>query len=306
MALVLAEKILSLFLIIAMGFALVKSGAMKAEQSRGISIACLYVISPCMIVSAFQVDLTADVVNGFLLALGAGAIVQVVFLLLSGLLKRPLRLDPVERTSMAYSNCGNLIIPLVLMMFGQGMVIYCTAYIVIQTFLFWSHAKSVLQGTHGIEWRSILLSVNMISIYIGLALFATGLRLPGPVSQAVSSVGQMIGPASMLVCGMIMGGMDFKKVFSFRRLPLAVALRLVALPLVAVAILKFSPLSSLVPGGSDILLITLLAASAPSASTVANMAQVYHCNAQYASAVNAATILLCIVTMPAMVALYQL
>ncbi len=52
--------------------------------------------------------------------------------------------------------------------------------------------------------------------------------------------------------------------------------------------------------------MTLLAAAAPSASTINQMAQIYNHDAGYASAINVTTILLCIVTMPTMVALYQL
>ena len=77
--------------------------------------------------------------------------------------------------------------------------------------------------------------------------------------------------------------------------------------LIGLAILKFTPLASLAPGnGTSVLLITLLAASAPSASTINQMAQIYNRNSAYASAVNVVTILCCIVTMPIMVFLYQL
>ena len=307
MSLLLAQKIFGLFLIIAMGFALVRCGLMKSEQSRGLSIANLYVISPCMLVTAFQVEPTDEVKTGFLVALAGGIAVQAVFTLLAWVLgKTPLRLDAVEKASVTYSNAGNLVIPLVIMTLGQDMVIYCTAYMVFQTMFMWSHGKSLLQGRKGIDFRQMFLSVNMIAVYLGLVLFFTGFELPTPVREAIANVGNMIGPASMLVTGMIMGGMDFKRLFSFRRLAIPVVLRLVAFPLAAVALLKFTPLASFAENGQSILMITLIAASAPSASTINQMAQIYHCDAEYASAINVATILLCIVTIPLMVALYEM
>lgn len=307
MSLILAEKICCLFLIIGAGFALVRCGLMKPEHSRGLSVATLYLISPCMIVTAFQVDATDEVKHGFLLALGAGLAVQLIYALLAWVLgKTPLKLDAVEKASITYSNAGNLIIPLVQMTLGQGMVIYCTSYIVFQTLFMWTHGKSLLQGKRGVELRQIFLCVNMIGIYIGLAFFFTGFKLPGPLYDTVSGVGNMLGPASMLVTGMIMGGMDFKRLFTKARLILPVVLRLIVFPLFAVAFLKFTPLAALVPNGASILLITLLAAAGPSASTVNQMAQIYHNDAQYASAINVATVLLCIVTIPLMVAIYEL
>lgn len=306
LSLTLAEKILSLFVMMAMGYAIVRAGFVKPQDSRPIAMLNLYVINPCMIISSFQVDMTQEVQLGFAVAMVGGFAVQILFLVLATLLKGPLKLDEVERASIAYSNCGNLIIPLVIMILGQDMVIYCTAYLVVQTILLWSHGKALMRGQRGIDLRQLLLGVNMVSVYIGLFLFFTGIRLPSPVQQAMSSVGQMIGPSAMIVTGMIMASVDFKKLLSFKRLPLAAVLRLVVFPLIALAILKFTPLSSLAPNGETVLLITLLAASAPSASTINQMAQIYNRNSEYASAINVVTILCCIVTMPIMVFLYQL
>ncbi len=302
LSLILAEKILSLFVMMAMGFALVKAGFVKPQDSRAISMLNLYVINPCMIISSFQVDMTQEVRLGFLVAIIGAVATQGLFLVLTTVFKKPLKLDEVEQASLTYSNCGNLIIPLVVM----DMVIYCTAYLVVQTILLWSHGKSLMRGVRGIDWRQVLLGVNMVSVYIGLLLFITGLRLPEPVQLAMSSVGSMIGPSAMIVTGMIMAGVNFRELLSFKRLPFTAIMRLIVLPLIGLAILKFTPLASLAPNGVNVLLITLLAASAPSASTINQMAQIYNRNASYASAINVVTILCCIVTMPLMVFLYQL
>lgn len=306
LSLILAEKILSLFVTMAMGFALVKAGYVKPQDSRPIAMLNLYVINPCMIISSFQVDMTSEVQLGFVAAIIGAAVVQGGFLGLSTLLKRPLKLDEVERASLTYSNCGNLIIPLVVMVLGQEYVIYCTAYLVVQTILLWSHGKALMRGQRGIDLRQLFLGVNMVSVYIGLFLFLTGLRMPDPVQVAMTNVGNMIGPSAMLVTGMIMAGVNFKEALSFKRLPLVTVGRLIVFPLIALAVLKFTPLAGIAPNGSTVLLITLLAAAAPSASTINQMAQIYNRNSAYASAINVITILCCIVTMPVMVYLYQL
>ena len=71
-------------------------------------------------------------------------------------------------------------------------------------------------------------------------------------------------------------------------------------------LLGYSGLASLAPDGASILLVSLLAACAPSASNVTQIAQVYGHEGDYASAINVMSTLLCIVTMPLMVLLYQL
>ena len=62
----------------------------------------------------------------------------------------------------------------------------------------------------------------------------------------------------------------------------------------------------MVPGGETVLLITLLAAIAPPAATITQMALVYGQDADYAGAANIVSTLLCIITMPVMVMLYQI
>ena len=100
--------------------------------------------------------------------------------------------------------------------------------------------------------------------------------------------------------------MDLKKLLSYHRLWWITLLRLVGIPLIGIVLLKYSSLAALVPEGRTILLVTLLAICTPSASTLTQMAQVYGKDADYASAINVVTTLLCIVTMPLMVALYQM
>ena len=60
-SLILAEKIFSLFLIMFMGYAVVHWGLLHAEDSKTLSLISLYLISPCVIISAFQVQYTPDV-----------------------------------------------------------------------------------------------------------------------------------------------------------------------------------------------------------------------------------------------------
>lgn len=293
-SLILAEKIFSLFLTMFMGYAVVHWGLLHAEDSKTLSLISLYLISPCVIISAFQVQYTPDVL------LHVGIIVVV------NLLGHALHLDAVEKASMIYSNAGNLIIPIVTAVLGKEWVIYSSAFLSVQLFLLWSHAKSMLCGEKSFELKKVLTNINMIAILAGAALFLLHIQLPALIEDSLDMVGSAIGPISMIILGMLMAGMNFKKILGYRRLWLVTALRLVGIPLAAVALLKLSGLAHLVPDGQTILLVSLLATCTPSASTITQMAQIYGKDADYASAINVVTTLLCIFTMPLMVALYQL
>lgn len=134
-SLILAEKIFSLFLIMFMGYAVVHWGLLHAEDSKTLSLISLYLISPCVIISAFQVQYTPDVLHGLLLALAAAVLLHVGIIVVVNLLGHALHLDAVEKASMIYSNAGNLIIPIVTAVLGKEWVIYSSAFLSVQLFL---------------------------------------------------------------------------------------------------------------------------------------------------------------------------
>ena len=65
---ILVNKIISLALVMAMGWLVVKSRVMRSEDSKGISKMSLYLVMPCVILSSFQVEYTDEVKQGLLLA----------------------------------------------------------------------------------------------------------------------------------------------------------------------------------------------------------------------------------------------
>lgn len=304
--LILAKKILSLFLMMAMGAVLVRARIIRLEDSRSISLLSLYLITPCAIFSAFQMAYSPQILEGLILAAATAFILHIMMIVLTKLLEKPIGLDVVEKTSIIYSNAGNLIIPIVTAIFGKEWVIYSTGYLSVQTILLWSHGRMMICEEKNVDFRKVFMNINILAVFVGVICFISGVMLPAPLLDAVDSMASMLGPSAMIVTGMIIGSMDFKRVLSYRRLWLTGLLRLVIYPLIGVAFLKFSGITGLVPEGATILMITLLAMTTPSASTVTQMAQVYGKDADYASAINVVTTLCCILTMPLMVTLYQI
>lgn len=306
MIVILIEKIVSLFFVMLLGVLLVRSHILKADDSRTLSTLCIYLIMPCVILEAFQVDYTEEIRNGLMLAVVAALLIHILWFGLVQIVGHMFQLDAVEKTSIMYSNAGNLIIPLVTAMLGQEWVIYSSAFVSVQLFWMWSHGKMVLCGEKKIEIRKVMTNINMLSVFAGIFLFVFQIHFPKPLDDALSSVGQMVGPVAMLVTGMLIGNMNLRGIVAYKRIWLTTALRLIVFPAAALLLLKFSGMESFAEDGKKILLISLLATMTPSASSITQMAQIYGKDADYASAVNVMTTLLCVITMPIMTALYQM
>ena len=305
-ALLLATKITELILVVLMGYALVKFKLLNSKDSYPLSIIGLYIISPAVMINAFQIDYSPQLLRGLLLSVGMAVFLHILLIGTGALVKRLFKLDPIEHAASIYSNSGNLIIPLVVALFGPQWVIYATCFIVVQVFLFWTHCRILLCGEGNLSLKTIFTNVNILSIVIGVSLFALQIKLPTMLTNTLSTVGSFIGPNAMLIAGMLLASIPLRSLFSSKRIYLVSALRLILIPLCLMAVIKLCGFSGWVENGETIVMISFLATISPAAATVTQMALVFGKNANKASSIYGVTTLLCVFTMPLIIALYQL
>jgi len=303
---ILIKKILSLFLIMALGVAAVRTKMLKSDDSKVISLLMLYIIMPCVILSSYQIEYSEEILEGLIIALIAGIVFHVGMLLLNIPLTKIFRLSGVESCSTIYSNAANLVVPLVTSIFGKEWVIYTSAFVSVQQVLMWSHGKMMICGERKIDFRKIILNVNMIAIALGVITFLLRIQFPEFVRDGLDAASSSFGPLAMIVMGMLIGNMSWKKVKEYRRIWIVAAIRLIFYPLLGVLFLKLSGLAGMAQEGETILMISLFALSTSPAATVTQLAQIYGKDADYASAINVVCTILCIITMPLIVMIYQL
>lgn len=250
-SILLMEQITELFLMILMGYIIVKTGLLKGDDSKVISKIVLYLVIPCVIINAFQVDYTSEKAKELLLVFAASVLLQVILLAAVWGVGKVLKLNEVETTSIYYSNSGNLIVPLVTFILGKEWVLYGCVFMSVQLVFLWTHGKNTISREGKWDWKKIVFNVNMISVFAGVVLFFTKIRLPEIVDQALSSVGSMIGPASMIVTGMLIAEMNLRNIFENVKVYFISFLRLVVIPVISLAILKISGLVNIHPDGKN-------------------------------------------------------
>ena len=289
-----------------MGYAVVKAGLMKSSESKSVSVILVYLVIPCVIIKAFQVDYTPDVQKGLFLAIAAAVAVHILFLMITIPLKKIFQMDVIEQATSIYSNAGILVIPLVQELLGQDYVIYSSAYIAVQLILLWTQGKNMLCEEEKLEWKKIFLNVNIISIIAGIVLFLFRIKLPAGVQDVLGMMNNMIGPLGMLLAGMAIAEVPLKSIFTKKRNYLSVAFRLLLYPVLGLFLMKAIQIVVNLENSSQILLTVYLACVTPACASVTSMAQLYDKDAAYASSLYVLTTLLSIVTMPVMVYLYEM
>ena len=141
----LLQQIIVFFLMMSCGFTVVKCGLIDAKSSRTFSVICIYIIMPCVMINAFQIEYSRSIRNGFLLAVAAAILIHIFLLVFVQIIGKPLKLSVVEKESIIYSNSGNLVIPLVTVVLGEKWVIYASAFLSVQMILMWTHGQSLME-----------------------------------------------------------------------------------------------------------------------------------------------------------------
>lgn len=305
MTLLLTKQIAELFIMILLGFILVKSSLLTKHDSKVLSTVALYIVTPCVIINAFQVQYSQDVKNGIILSFLAAIVVHIIYIVVAKLLGKVYTLNGVEKATIIYTNAGNLIIPLVQALLGKEWVVYTTGYILVSTVFIWTHGRMLICEETGFNCKELLKNVNVVASIIGILMFALKIQLPSLIIETMDSMSVTIAPICMIVAGMLIAGMDVKDCLKNNRLYVITFLKMIIFPLFAVVLFKFTNLSSMAKNGDMILLISLLASVAPTAASVTQIAQIYDADSEYASAYYFITTMLCILTMPFFVWMYQ-
>ena len=301
-ALLILRQMLKLFIMLLLGWGIVKTKLLKSNDSKVLSTIAVYLVTPCVIINAFQIESTPEAAQGLLLAFGAAICSQLIFLTLICTVGK--KLPVVERASIMYSNAANMIIPIVQAVLGAEWVLYTSAYIAVQIVLLWTHGRSMISGEKGISLKKIFTNLNIISMFIGILLFAFDLKLPALAAETMNSISSMVGPLGMLILGMLMADLDLKEVLKNKRIYLISAIRLLICPLLVLLLIKVSGVYNLRADAATILFIPFLASCAPPAVNITQMAQVYGENAKHASAINVFSICMCLFTTPLLAGLY--
>ncbi len=305
LSIMLLQQILVMALYILFGYLGVKFQILRKDDSSRLASLVLFIISPALIFDAFQISFSFDKMIGFLLAVLASVLMHILFLTFTFFFGKLMPLNEIERTSLVYTNCGNLLVPLIGSILGKEYVLYCCAFMSVQTVMLWTHGAYILGGKEAVNPKKIITNPNLIAMILGLIFFFSGIRLPLIPATALERTGACIAPVSMFVIGILIASSDLTKVFTRKRSWLVCFLRLIVIPILTIFMLRITGIPYLLKDGPSVLYVSFLASAAPTAVNVTQLADIYGKDSQTAGAINIMSVFLCILTMPLMTAVYQ-
>ena len=201
LSLLLLRQVTVMGIMVVAAMLLVKTRILRPEDGRIVSVVATYIVNPVVLFNAFLIEYDAEKLLTLLILIGIGLALQIAAILVLRILRRPLKLDDIDRASIIYSNAGNLVIPLVQAMLGSEAVFYCSAFLVSQNLFLWTHGYVLVSGMKKVSVRRILLTPNIIAIILGIIVFVTGLTLPELITDTAEQISQTNAAINMFAVG---------------------------------------------------------------------------------------------------------
>lgn len=282
-----------LFLLMAIGFLLGKLRWLNDESSAHINQIVVQISLPCMVVKSLQIPFTTQLASALLwggavfLLQSAGMILlaQATLRKTSGPVQTPLRF------SIVYSNSMFMGLSLLISVMGDEAAIYGAPMLLVTQAFLWTHGVYIMGGS--VSSKKLFLNPGVLSILIGVMLFLLEIRLPTMVYTTLEHMSNINTPLIMIIVGYQMSKAPLREVFTNRKLYIAVFVRLIISPVLAILLaLPFRTTNSL------LFCSIVILAAAPAAGTTASFAQQYNKDAKIGAQVTTLSTLLSLITLP--------
>jgi len=287
-------QVLILFIIMAVGWLCRKLRLLTETSVKGLTDLMLCVITPCMLLKAFQQPFDRSLLRGFLISAAAAALTYGAEIGLAQLLLRDQNEGRrrVLHFGAVFPNCGYMALPLLQELWGSEAVLYGAAFNAAHTVFLWTYGLSLMSGgKEKISLRKALVNPGTVSVVLGLVLFFFSVRLPVLIARPIDYLAALNAPVPMLIIGFFLAALDWKTVLRRPNEYLMMALRLLIVPALALGVLWLCHVRGV------LLIANVVCISAPVATMCTMFATKYDVDPSLSAGMVAVSTLLSIVTM---------
>ncbi|HWR12277.1 MAG TPA: AEC family transporter [Rectinemataceae bacterium] len=289
------EKILSIFVIMAIGFAAKKFKAVDAVFLRGLSAFMVNIALPFAFMASLDRGIPKSVLPELgIMALWAFAIHGASIGLASFAYRRfPDNQRKVLSFITVFTNCAFMGLPVAQSVAGTKGMMFASIYNVAYMILVYTYGLSLFQekAEKG-RLKKILLNPGIIAITIGVILWFLPFSLPAFFLESVGLMAKLQTPLAMFIVGANIANIRIERILPEKALLVAIAVRLVCIPLAVYGVIKLTGSTGLAPG------IALILTAMPAGAQTVVVAESVGADSSFASEVVFATTILSVFTIP--------
>lgn len=298
LALICAQQVIVLFLLIGVGTLAVKTGVLKLEHKQPLSNLLVNIVVPAMIVNSYQMEFSLEILRNLLAAFGLSiltiALGTVLTLALTA--RRKNSRTAIFRFASIFSNAAYMGFPLISALFGAEGLLYASAYVTVFNILLWTMGYGMVSGSNSPKAiaRSLLHTPVLYAMVVGLSIYLLQIPVPTLIAQPLELLGGMNTPLSMLITGILIASGDLGSILRDKHIWKLAGVRMLLIP--AVCLAAFAVLGLLRFGMSA--QVVLLLECCPAAAITSVFAVQFGHDEQFAAGCVVLTTLLSILTLP--------
>ena len=299
---IIVNSVLTLFLLIFLGCFLGKKKIVSTDYASGLSNFIVKVTMPATVFNAMQMEYDPELLHRgveiLLFSLVFYAISMVIGFAAVRIFSVPAKERGVWLFVSSFSNNGFMGLPLALSLYGnEGVFLMSIMNMIANLLIFSAGVKMLTDGysiTEKLSLKKMLLTNINIAVVLGLIFYINQWTLPKVLADSLSYLGSITSGLSMIVVGLSMAKLNFRKMFAGGRNYILTAIRLVLLPLITLAVIRTAgrSLDPMIAG------TLLLSAGLPSPSAASILTLQYHTNTDLGAKMIFLTTLFCLVTIP--------
>lgn len=242
----LINQIVLMFCLMLVGVLINKLEFMHSQTSSDLTNVLLYIVSPCLIINAFEQPYSGSRIKQFLLAIAGVFLLYIVEIIVAKLVFGRMKNQNLRRIAQygsIYSNAGFMGIPLISALFGSEGVFFAVVSLAAFNIFSWTQGVSLFNdekngSAEKTDWRQVLLNPNIIAIFLGILIFIFSVKIPSIPNQVIKYVGSINTPLSMIVIGNSLANIKFSRDMLNKEIGLTILLRNLLFPIIGIVLLK--------------------------------------------------------------------
>ena len=229
-----------IFVCFILGFVLNKTRVLDMRGEKVMTEILLKAVLPFMIISSSQTKFSFEELKGMGAMFAFGAAYYSLALVLSKLAYKQTKSTDDEqrvmRTCTVFANTGFVGFPLMRALYGDRGLLLAAVFNLVYNAFFYTYGAHIISKKPHFKISELFSSTVSSASIAAIVLFILPWRIPGFVNNAISMIGDMSVPMSMMIMGSQLAAVDPRRIFldwkpyvvSFVRLMLIPAVALLA------------------------------------------------------------------------------
>ena len=228
------SKVGVLLIFIGLGYLLRSTKKLPDNAGRVLSLLTTLVFSPAYTIKNLSGSLRLEKIGSQAALIGYGAVIVLATIGVAFAMARLLARNDFERRSYTYAfsipNFGYFGYPLVEGVFGSEVLSQLMIFCLPMTIACNTFGYLLFVRDRRLTLKDILKMPVVISVFLGAGIGLSGLTLPPLVSDVLTTAGNCMSPASMLLAGFVLGGFPLADLFKSGRSYLMSGIRMLGIP----------------------------------------------------------------------------